>query len=49
MRWRSSIDGQHRFGSCKEQKKMKKYCGKKVGVEYYILMVNDAIANEEPA
>ena len=37
MRWRN--DGQHLFGFVKDQKKMKKYCGKKVGVDWYILML----------
>ena len=40
MRWRGDHHKQaHLFGSGKEQQKMKKYCGKKVGAEYYILML----------
>jgi len=40
MRWRGDQQKQtHLFGSGKEQKKMKKYCGKKVGGEFYILML----------
>jgi hypothetical protein len=40
MRWRGDQQKQtHLFGSGKEQKKMKKYCGKKVGGDYIILML----------
>ena len=34
--WRNE---QHLFGSSKDQQKMKKHCGKKIGVECYILML----------
>ena len=37
--WRDGREGQHLFGSGKEQQKMRKYCGKKVGVDFYILML----------
>ena len=39
MKWRNCPDGQHLFGSGKEQQKMRKYCGKKVGADYRILML----------
>ena len=42
MRWRGDHHHKqtHLFGSGKEQQKMEKYCGgKKVGAEYYILML----------
>ena len=39
MFWRNCSDGQHLFGSGKEQQKMRKYCSKKVGGEFYILML----------
>ena len=39
--WRDGREGQHLFGSGKEQQKMRKYCGKKVGGDFYILMLND--------
>jgi len=41
MSWRNFSDGQHLFGSGKEQPKMKKYFGKKAGGEFYIRMLND--------
>ena len=42
MRWCGDQQKQmHLFGSGQEQKKMKKYCGKKVGVDWYILMLKD--------
>ena len=37
--WREGWEGQHLFTSDKEQQKMRKYCGKKVGGEFYILML----------
>ena len=43
--WRNE---QHLFGSGKEQQKMRKYCYKKVGGDWYILMLNDD-ANDESA
>ena len=39
MFWRKGREGQHLFTSDKEQQKMRKYCGKKVGGEFYILML----------
>ena len=41
MFWRNCPDGQHLFGSSGKggQQQMKKYCGKKVGGEFYILML----------
>ena len=36
--WRNCPDGQHLFGSGKEQQKMRKYCGKKVGGKFCILI-----------
>jgi hypothetical protein len=39
MFWREGREGQHLFTSDKEQQKMRKYCGKKVGGEFYILML----------
>ena len=47
MRWRNCPDGQHLFGSGKEQQKMRKYCGKMVGGGWCILMLNDD--NDESA
>ena len=51
IRWRGGMEGQHLFGSGKDQKKMRKYCGKKVGVEYCILMLKPTgmMPNEESA
>ena len=34
--WRNE---QHLFGSGKEQQKMKKHCGKKIGTDHIILML----------
>ena len=40
MRWRDGRgDRQHLFGSGKEKQEMRKYCGKKVGGGWYILIL----------